>query len=231
MPTFDEIYQKHSKEYDDLVSHEDYLGNFSSVLNTLFDFTHKTIIELGTGTGRVTQCYIDKAKRAFCLDQSQHMLSKAQQNLKKYRQKLTFALCDNLAIQKIKEKVDFVIEGWSFGHAVSNEPDRLVPITQYLIDHAGRLLLPHGKIIIIETLGTHVEKPAPPSDALMKFYQLLEKTYAFKKEVVSTDYRFQSVEDAAQIMGFFFGDEMRKNILQKNNCLIKEFTGIWHRSI
>ena len=55
MPTMTEIYHNHSFEYDELVSHEDYLGNLPKTLHSIFDFNQKSVIELGVGTGRLTK--------------------------------------------------------------------------------------------------------------------------------------------------------------------------------
>ena len=41
------------------------MANLPKILNSLFDFSGKTVIELGVGTGRLTKTYIDKAARAF----------------------------------------------------------------------------------------------------------------------------------------------------------------------
>ena len=78
MPTMYEIYQKHSHEYDELLSYEDYLENLPKTLHSIFDFNGKSVIELGTGTGRLTNTYIQKAKSVSCFDRSEHMLEKRQ---------------------------------------------------------------------------------------------------------------------------------------------------------
>jgi hypothetical protein len=49
-------------------------------------------------------------------------------------------------------------------------------------------------IILIETLSTNADKPAPPAPQLAEFYALLEGEYGFRKEVADTTYRFESKE-------------------------------------
>jgi len=84
-----------------------------------------------------------------------------------------------------------------------------------------------GKSIIIETLGTNVSEPNPPEPILAYYYQSLESQLGYKKHVIQTDYDFTTVEEAARIMGFFFGEKMRTAILTEQLDRIQEFTGIW----
>lgn len=226
-----EIYQNHSFEYDELVSHEDYLGNLPKTLHSVFDFNQKTVIELGAGTGRLTQLYIQKVKNAFCFDNSQHMLDKAKINLKQYQDKISFSVCDNSDIDKIDEKADIVTEGWSFGHTVTDNIDNIISITDNLVRNCKSLLKRNGKIIIIETLGTNTETPFPPDKTLETFYSYLEENHRFKRIIIETDYRFKSVNEAERVTGFFFGEKTAKSILEKNSAVVKEFTGIWYLSL
>jgi hypothetical protein len=126
---------------------------------------------------------------------------------------------------------DMVIEGWSFGHTVTDHKDRFEWIVQKLVTDCMHLLDRQGILVIIETLGTNVESPAPPNETLGQFYNLLENEYQFRKSIVSTDYRFKNVEEAKRIMGFFFGEKMKEKIGQQQSSIIKEFTGIWYKHV
>jgi ubiquinone/menaquinone biosynthesis C-methylase UbiE len=229
MPTFEEIYTNHATEYDELVNHEDWQGNLPAFLDKAFDFTGKTVIEPGVGTGRLTRLYIDKAARAYCYDRSPHMLLQAARNLSRWKDKLSFEPCDNRELHTLDIKGDFVVEGWSFGHSVDPDPERLEASVRYLVESSARLLNPGGKIIILETLGTQTGKPFAPAPFLESFYNLLERAHGFTKEVIATDYRFDSLDEAARITGFFFGDAMRLRILEKGSPVVGEYTGVWYR--
>ena len=82
------------------------------------------------------------------------------------------------------------------------------------------------KITIIETLGTNVEKPFPPNPSLSTFYNLL-KNNGFNENIIRTDYKFESIEQAEYVLGSFFGKEMKEDIRKGKKNRIKEFTGIW----
>ena len=226
MPSMYEIYEKHSYEYDELVSREDYKGNIPSFLHRETDFTGKTVIELGTGTGRLTKMYIDKVSKAYCFDRSCHMLDKAAFNLSEYSGRIEFAECNNLEIDSIDLSADIIIEGWILGHTVSDSDNKEKTVEKIVADCKSRMK-PGGCIIFIESLGTNTESPAGPTESLRGFYELLESRYGFKKTVLETDYRFDSDEDAERITGFFFGDEFRRNLRPDGSGIVKEFTGAW----
>jgi len=229
MPTMYEIYDNHSIEYDELVKHEDYKRNLPSTLNSIFDFNKKSVIELGVGTGRLTRLYIDSIESLLCFDRSQHMLDKAKINLQQFNEKITYDLCDNNTISRISNKADFVIEGWSFGHTVFDHQDKAEIKVDELVENCASLLKPGGQIIMLETLGTDTEEAKAPAEFLDLFYKRLENEHAFKRVVIETDYRFETVEEAARIMGFFFEGDTSESVKKKNSTIIKEFTGLWYR--
>ncbi len=229
MPSMTEIYQNHSYEYDELVTHEDYLGNLPKTLNSLFDFNGKLVIELGVGTGRVSQFYIDQTKNVFCYDRSSHMLDKAKSNLEKYLEKVVFEVCDNNNLHSINKSADFVIEGWSFGHTIIDHADNAYSKIDELVSSCTSLLRENGKIIILETLGTNTESAKAPTETLDLFYSYLQKEHGFKQVIIETDYRFDSVGEASRIMGYFFGEDMAASVKEKNSPIVSEYTGLWYK--
>ncbi len=229
MPTMREIYTKHSYEYDELVSHEDYQNNLSKTLLKHFDFKDKTVIELGTGTGRLTKLYIQQVEHVYCFDRSQHMLEKAKENLRGEKDKVTFDICDNEAIDSIQQNADIVIEGWSFGHTVGDNKGQIEQTVEKLFSDCSALLNPNGTVIIIETLGTNMKKAGPPSDSLKQFYELLENKHCFTQQIIETDYLFKSALEAERIMGYFFGEEMSTALQHSPTKKIKEYTGFWYK--
>ena len=229
MPTMYEIYDNHSYEYDELVMNEDYRRNLPKALNSIFDFKEKSVIEFGVGTGRLTNLYIEAVESLRCFDRSQHMIDKAKINLKSFDEKITYDICDNNSINQISHKADFVIEGWSFGHTVFDYQEKAEIKIDELVESCFSLLKPGGQIIMLETLGTDTDKAQAPAEFLDLFYNRLENEHGFNRVVIETDYRFETVEEAARIMGFFFGPETSKSVLLKNSTVIREFTGLWYR--
>jgi len=189
------------------------------------------VLEFGAGTGRLTAIYAEKANSLFCFDRSQHMLDTAKVNLAEHKDKIQFAICDNNEISSIDEKGDFVIEGWSFGHTVSDQLKTSGEKADELISKSLNRLKIGGTCIFIETLGTGVDSPLAPNRTLAEFYRKLEQDFGYTRVEIPTDYRFESAEEAADICGFFFGTEAGEEIRTKGSPIIREYTGLWYKTI
>ncbi len=226
MPSMYEIYDKFALEYDELVSNEDYKGNLKKFLDKAIR-NGASVLELGTGTGRVTAMYAEKASRILCCDRSPHMLEKTKQKLKLHKHKIEYRILDNNEIDKIQDTYDIIIEGWAFGHTVLDNSHNINNIVERLVQSSESKTKKGGSLIFIETMGTNTDKPLAPISILKQFYSILENKYSFVPSVISTDYRFQSIDEAKKVMGFFFGQEMKDSV---TNSIISEYTGIWTKT-
>lgn len=231
MPSFEEIYTRHADRYDQLLRREDHQHNLDALLHELFDWKGKTVVEAGIGTARVSRLFIDEVAQLTGYDLSPHMLEGARINLAGQLEKVTLSIADNLELSQLKHAADCFIEGWSFGHSVCDAPGTVREKAATLLTGCSSLVAPGGTIILIETLSTNADKPAPPSDQLAEFYTLLETEYGFRREVADTAYRFVSIEEAVDLMRFFFGEEMAKSVAERNSLIVPEFTGIWHKTV
>jgi SAM-dependent methyltransferase len=229
MPSMQEIYQKYSYEYDELISHEDYNNNLKIWLESNIDFNQKKVLEYGAGTGRITKLYIDKVNHAYCLDRSSHMLERCKDNLNDFNHKITYTLSDNDQAINGTTLFDIIIEGWSFGHTIIENKNNMKACIKKIISNCESMLDANGSMVFIETLGSNVEFAEAPSDNLNLFYSTLENEYGFKRDVIRTDYRFKDVDEAFRIFSFFFGYEMGNKIKNKVEPIVKEFTGIWYK--
>jgi len=219
-----EMYQQYADRYDQLVNHEDYAGNLKRFLNDLIDWQGKTVCEFGCGTGRVTKMYAERAASCLLCDNSAQMLEQAARNLSGITRPLNLRELDNRQLDTLSGNFDIVIEGWSFGHLVAAEPERIEYWTDFLVQHCSRLA---GQLVIfIETLGTDTEQPKPPGPSLAEFYRLLEAS-GFVRSELRTDYRFENSRKASEIMGAFFGNTMADSIIARDIKVIPEYTGVW----
>lgn len=226
MPSMYEIYDNFALEYDELISNEDYEGNLKKFLEKNIK-DGSSVLELGTGTGRVTALYAKKASEILCCDRSAHMLQETRQKLELYKHKIKYQVLDNNEIDKVEGAYDIVIEGWAFGHTVLDQSKNIEEIIQKLVRSSESKLKKGGRLIFIETMGTNTQKPNPPSPILKQFYSILEDQYSFVHSVISTDYRFKNIDEAKRVMSFFFGPEMGNSIADR---IVKEYTGIWMKS-
>jgi SAM-dependent methyltransferase len=230
MPSMYEIYQSHADAYDELVRYEDHQGNLRRVLHGLVDFSGKQMVEFGAGTGRLTELYAELAGEIRCYDRSEDMRRRAMLRLASYAGKLEYGILDHAESDpEDTRRADIVIEGWAFGHTVFDRQAHVARITAELVDCCRRLLRPGGTMVFIETLGTNVESPSAPGEILNAFYSELEQRHEFKRHIVSTDFRFPSLDAATRHMGFFFGQPMAQTVLARGSEVVPEFTGIWLR--
>ena len=222
-----EIYRRHRAEYDCLVAAEDHEGHLPAFLNSRIDWHGKSVLEGGLGTGRVTELYLDKARRLFGFDRESHMLEAARNRLARFSDKMELRPADNLSLPLLPQKADLFIEGWSWGHSIVDGSGSVNDIAAALFAGVRKNLLPGGLVILIETLGTNVSSPAAPHPRLAEFYQFLQSNYGLQQATLSTDYRFPSVSAAAATLGFFFGDAMSRAVRASNSPVIPEWTGVW----
>lgn len=231
MPSFEEIYTRHADRYDQLLRREDYQHNLGTLLHKLFDWKGKKVVEAGIGTARVSRLFIDEVAELTGYDLSPHMLEGARRNLAGHLDKVTLDIANNLELSRLNHAADCFIEGWSFGHSVCDAPGTIREKTATLLTGCRGLVAPGGTIILIETLSTNADKPAPPSDQLAEFYALLEGEYGFRKEIADTAYRFESREESVDLIQFFFGEEMAELVANRDSLIVPEYTGIWHKTV
>ena len=90
-----------------------------------------------------------------------------------------------------------------------------------------RVLRPGGTAVIFETLGTGSEEPNPPTETLAAYYAYLENEQGFSTTWIRTDYQFESVSEAGELAGFFFGDDLAAQVTANEWVILPECTGIW----
>ena len=227
MASMYEIYQRHHDAYDRLVNAEDHRSALPDFLLSAIDWQGRTVLEGGTGTGRVTQIYAPLARHITCLDLEPHMLEAAAERLVAWADKITFRAANNLDLPQLAEPADIFIEGWAWGHSIVDAPGSVEATAERLFANIRKNLLPGADVILIETMGTNRPEPGAPLPRLGKFYDLLKEQYGFTETVLATDYRFPTVQDAAETLGFFFGDDMKQDIRDAGATVIPEWTGIW----
>jgi ubiquinone/menaquinone biosynthesis C-methylase UbiE len=225
---FAPIYAGRADAYHELVMREDAQGNLPAALGDIADFESATVVELGAGTGRITGIVAPRAGRVMAFDQSRHMLDQAAVHLSTFRN-VSLAEADNFSVPLPDGSADIVIEGWSFGHGVTTAGNGWKKAAEELVAETTRLLVPGGTAIIIETLGTGFRTPSPPGEVLPAFYSWLEERQGFQKKWIRTDYLFESVAKARELVEFFFGEMVDHEVLPSGQVTVPECTGIWWR--
>ncbi len=223
MPDYQEIYQTQAAQYERMVTREDYQGNLLPALQAIRPFNGLDVIELGAGTGRLTTQIAPLVRSLVSLDISEPMLDLLREKLPG----VTIIAADNRAVPLVDACADIAVAGWSIAHSVEWYPDTWRTQTGRALSEMRRLLRPGGTVIVLETLGTGNETPAPPNEGLARFYQMLEREYGFTRTALRTDYRFESPAEGQALLRFFFGDELADRIVAEQLKILPECTGIW----
>ena len=231
MADYATIYREYADQYERLVTYEDYELNLPRALEQIRSFNQADVIELGAGTGRVTLFYAAHARSIVAGDREPSMLKFAYTKLAAlHRSHWRTVIADNRHLPLPDQIADISIAGWSIGHMQHWYPDTWRSEIDQIIHQMRRVLRPTGTIIIIETLGTGSTEPSPPHERLAAYYQMLEQEYGFASTAIRTDYKFDSVQQASEVLGFFFGDEFAAWIIDRQSPIVPECTGLWWRT-
>ncbi len=225
MTDFKRIYTEQAEAYEAMVAREDWQGNLLKALQAIRSLTNLTVVELGAGTGRITRLLAPHVHQIFALDIALPMLRVARE---KSGASANLINADNRQLPIADETADLTIAGWSLGHFVGWYSDDWQTQIGQAIAEMKRVLRPGGTLIIIETLGTGHKTPTPPHEGLAAYYRWLENELGFTRAWIRTDYRFASVEEAAVLTRFFFGDELADMIRSQELTILPECTGIWY---
>lgn len=222
MVDFKQIYAKQADRYDRMVTCEDYQGKILWALLQIRPFPIDTLVDIGAGTGRMSRLLAPHARRIFMLDIAEPMLRVAQKNMSS-----GLVLADNRRLPLDTAVADVIVAGWSLGHFVGWYPQTWQIEIGYVLAEMQRVIRPGSQIIILETLGTGVESPQPPTNELAAYYNWLQYTHGFAHKWIRTDYRFESLDAADELTRYFFGDELGDRIQAEKLIHLPECTGIW----
>ena len=228
MPDQREIYNQHAEQYQRLVSKEDCQGNILPALTEIRPLEGCNIVELGAGTGRLTRLLAPLADTVWSLDISAHMLGVAARTLEAVGAgNWKLAVADHRDLPLVDGLADIVISGWSVCYLVSWSEEEWREQVGQAIREMERVLQDRGVIILLETLGTGYEEPEAPEN-LRGYFDYLEEA-GFNRKWIRTDFKFGSLEEAVELMGFFFGEEMATKVEGERWLRVPECTGIWWR--
>lgn len=228
------IFTHESLKYHELVSKEDYQDNLMNTIFCITNLNDADILELGAGTGRLTFKLCKYANTVHAFDKSKEMLLTAEKIKKELRiDNCEFKQASSDQLPPFPIQYDLAISGWSFVFAVLSSSNNfnkslLDEMATKILKQMNQCIKHKGMLIIIETLGTCKETPDVP-DTLLNIYKYIEDRYQFRRKEIRTDFKFKSIEEAVELMTFFFGNKCEEYIISRNSLIIPECTGIWYR--
>ncbi|MDF2934720.1 MAG: class SAM-dependent methyltransferase [Paenibacillaceae bacterium] len=225
MPDHDQVYNRQAKLYDRMTSCQPSLLPAILAIRSLEGLD---IVDTGAGTGRLASVLAPYARTLSVFDRSEAMLSLTQEKVSALLPADRFhcGTADHRSLPVADSSADLVTAGWSICYlASSNHADWQISLEQTIAEFR-RILRPGGTIIIFETMGTGTNGPQPP-DFLTRYYRQLEETYGFSFSLLQLDYTFSSVEEAAELTNFFFGEALSRQALANGTSVVPEWAGMW----
>lgn len=232
MSDYRTIYRAHPLEYDALVRAEDKDANLLRHLRAVRPLAGAQVVEVGAGTGRITrQLLAADVAHVTATELEPAMLTVARQALASAGDRVRFELADARDLPLPDRCADLSVAGWVFGHFRSWMQDSWQDEVGRALGEMQRVTRPGGQVVIVETLGTGSTEPSPPTPELGQYYDLLEGKYGFERAAFRTDYSFDSVEEAAQVTGRFFGQDFAARVREEGWRTVPECTGLWVQGV
>ena len=226
MVDFYDIYRHQGAAYQAMIAAEDFQENLVKTLHELIPANSKTLLDLGSGTGRLPRILAPDFEQIVALDLHRNMLLQQQAD-----SNLSIIEGDMRVLPIADHPFDVVTAGWAIGHLTGWYPEDWKEQAANVIKEMQRTVKPGGVIIIMETMSTGATQPAPPVPWLAALYEWFESEWGLQRKIISTDYLFSSTEEAKALTGFFFGEDLIRDIEQNNWKQLPEWTGIWWKSV
>ncbi|HKE19877.1 MAG TPA: class I SAM-dependent methyltransferase [Kofleriaceae bacterium] len=224
------VYADRADDYDLLVSAEDADGHLLPAIGAHVQLAGARVLEIGVGTGRITELLVASGARVVGCEPSPGMLEVARRNLERFPDHG----CE-LHLASVQDFTppggDFAlaIAGWVLGHFVEWFAPAWRDEIGRALDRMLAALAPGGVLMIIETLGTGFTEPTPPTPGLAEYHDWLERDRGMERTALRTDYVFPDVETAASTCGAFFGQDFAARVRREKWARVPECTGMWVR--
>lgn len=222
MVDFYDIYRHQGAAYQAMIAAEDFQGNLSRILYELIPRDSKSLLDLGSGTGRLPRILSAYFENIVALDLHRNMLLQQQ-----IESNVSMIEGDMRWVPLADHSFDVVTAGWAIGHLTGWYPEDWQDHAGLVLEEMHRTVKSGGLMVIMETMSTGAVEPAPPVPWLANLYEWFADKWGFERDVIATDYRFASVEEAKASTGFFFGEALVEKIEQHQWKQLPEWTGIW----
>jgi ubiquinone/menaquinone biosynthesis C-methylase UbiE len=228
---FKEIYAHKAAQYHRMISSEDVEGNLLQAIGNIIHTKGNTILDLGSGTGRIPLLLRNAGAKIISLDLNFPMLQEQKQYRHNEETNWNILQADMRFLPFRSEMMNGIIAGWAIGHFCAwYESDWQIQIKRVLTE-MHRMAAPQAVVMILETMTTGSLTPAPPTPGLAQYYAWLETEWGFSRAVVQTDYQFETVDQAIEFTEFFFGPELSDTIRKNAWARLPEWTGIWYKQL
>ena len=210
-----ESYQSRWDVYDIFSKREDCPDAAWSTVKKWVNFDGKTVFEMGCGTGKYTQKIAPLVNYLYANDISETMIEKAMVTCCDYSN-ITY-ICESADKSGLPDcSVDLIFSAWGY---VAGDSE----LAQRVEKEFARILKPGGEVWLLDNYyeGQFTEIRGKVINSNEDKYS--EKKFGYSlMEVISTYFLFDSVEEAAGVFGFLFGDKVRETIIADDIVKIED---------
>ncbi len=225
-----QIYQTDGDRYDALIAREDHQGNILRAIDEILNVDGLDVLDLGAGTGRLSLLLAPRARSLRAFDISAEMLRVCRERLVATGlSNWQVQVADHRQLPVKNHSADLAVSGWSVSYLAVWSPEHGQAELDRWLAEMKRVLRSDGTIILFESLGTGNEEPRR-LEHVEPAYQWLEAN-GFDSKWIRTDYRFESLDEAIELAGFFFGEELAEQVRANGSVILPECTGVWWRTV
>ncbi len=231
MDAFKQIYAAQAFEYHRMIDREDVEHHLIDALEAICPIRGRRMVDIGSGTGRIPLLFDGIAGQMIAMDIAPDMLRQNATQREKAGGTWDLVQADNRRLPLPDGWAEVVTAGWAIGHSCGWYPQTWREEIARAVGEMERVACRGGTVIIMETLSTGALEPAPPNADLAAYYRMLEQECGFRRDTISTDYQFGSVDEAVAYTEFFFGQELADKIRANGWARLPEWTGIWSKTV
>jgi ubiquinone/menaquinone biosynthesis C-methylase UbiE len=222
------FYEEQAEAYDALIAAEDADGRLLDELTRRLPLDGARIADVGSGTGRLARMLAERATHVTLVDRAAPMLEVARRRLEAMGlgERVTIEIGDARALPLGDGSVEVAMAGWVFGHFRHWMPDGWRDEVDAALAEMRRVVVTDGHIVVIETLGTGHERPREHPE-LDEYFEHLEAVHGLSRFWLRTDYQFDDVEGAVEVLGPFFGEELVERIRREEWRRVPECTAVF----
>lgn len=192
-----------AREFDRLRREQGELQSIMTRIREICDIRGACVVELGAGTGVMTEKLAAEAKSVAAFDRSLEMISFARENLMRLGvSNCFFARAEHSRIPLPENYADLVISAWALDSVVfdSGRDDWRAWVDRIVLEKR-RLTKSGGTIIIL----------AAPLGGERDYLGRLERIHGFQRILFRSAWRFSSKETAREVISFFLREEVWRN--------------------
>lgn len=229
----DERYAHHGGTYHRVRSCENLETSVVAALERVARISGAEVVEMGAGSGPVTQALLSRAHYVWAYDQSAHMVETARQLLVATgHSNWSVATGDHRKLPHPGASADVAVAAFTLGPMVTSERDGdWRGALDAAVSEMLRVLRVGGIAAVFEATWTWVEPP----DGLIEHpwfratAERLETEHGFRCLRFRSDIDFSPLREEPELLEMVFGTELTARI-KEGNWVMPQGEGMWWRT-